>query len=356
MRRTQYRRRRRGVVLPASICLVIAGFLIVLSSAGQDSLAERLFEKLAGHNGFILSVVGSEWGISVPESAVYVPKVATSAVVENAESPAEDAHIISDSYQISNSDAPILKSADTSASVQINNETSFEIDVNALLAADNSIRVDSITEAQVLIVHTHGSESYTPDEIFTYEPAQNVRTTDERYNVIRVGDELQKVLEENGVATVHCREIFDSPTYSGSYDRSLVAIEEILEENPSIKMVIDLHRDSILSDSGALYKTACTVGEDEVAQIMFVVGTNEGGLLHDNWEDNLSYIVSLQAEIKQAYPGLMRPVNLRTQRFNQQASAGSMLIEVGSSGNTLSEALASIRMFGEVLANDLTGV
>lgn len=355
MRRKQNRGRRRSVVLPASICLVLAGFLIVLSSAGQDSLAERLFEKIAGNRGFVLGVVGSEWGIGVPQSAVYVPKVAASAVMEDAQSPEEDSTITHESYQISNSDAPVLKSADTSETVQINNDTEFAVSVEALLAANHSIHIDGSSEPQVLIVHTHGSESYTPDEIFTYEPSENVRTTDERYNVIRVGDELQKVLEENGVATVHCREIFDSPTYSGSYDRSLAAIEAALEENPSIKMVIDLHRDSILSEEGTLYKTSCTIGEDEFAQIMFVVGTNEGGLLHDNWEDNLSYIVSLQSKIKEVYPGLMRPVNLRTQRFNQHASPGSMLLEVGSSGNTLSEALAAIRMFGEVLAKDLTG-
>ena len=154
---------------------------------------------------------------------------------------------------------------------------------------------------------------------------------------------------------MHIRDIFDSPAYSGSYDRSLAAIEEALTEYPSIQIVIDVHRDSILTDDGRAYKTSCTIDGEEMAQLMFVVGTDDGGLNHPDWRDNLNYVASLQYKLNRTYPGLMRPVNLRTQRFNQHARPGSMLIEVGSSGNTMPEALAAIRLFGKTLAEDLTG-
>ena len=144
-----------------------------------------------------------------------------------------------------------------------------------------------------------------------------------------------------------------STSSSGSYDRSLAAIEEALSEYPTIQIVIDMHRDSILTDDGIAYKTSCTIDGTEMAQLMFVVGTDEGGLYHPNWQQNLNYVTGLQYRLNRSYPGLMRPVNLRTQRFNQHARPGSMLVEVGSSGNTMPEALAAIRLFGQTLADDL---
>ena len=159
------------------------------------------------------------------------------------------------------------------------------------------------------------------------------------------------------------RSLFDTPTYAGSYDRSLAAIEQALEENPSVKVVIDLHRDSILTDEGEAYKTSCTIDGAETAQLMFVVGTDAGGLYHPDWRDNLNFVSTLQYALNRAYPSLMRPVNLRTQRFDQHASPGSLLVDrlfappagEGSSGNTLPEALSAVRLFADVLADEMIG-
>ena len=142
----------------------------------------------------------------------------------------------------------------------------------------------------MLVFHTHASESYTPDAAFPYTPTETERTTDTRYNVVRVGDELCTALEKRGIETLHIRSLFDTPTYAGSYDRSLAAVEQALEENPSVKVVIDLHRDSILTDEGEAYKTSCTVDGAETAQLMFVVGTDAGGLYHPDWRDNLNFV------------------------------------------------------------------
>ena len=350
-RRRKYYRRRGGIGLSATVTLCLSGSLLLFARAGGEAYAQKFIDRLAGNSDFILRAVSLELGMTPDTAEVYAPRTAAAARSEDAADPlAESTYIPLEEEN----DAPVLDAADKAATITVNNETSYEVDVAACLAAETSIRAEG-DGPQVLIVHTHGSESYTPDAAFPYTPTENERTTDTRYNVVRVGDELQKVLEENGVQAMHIRDIFDSPAYSGSYDRSLAAIEDALAANPTIKIVIDVHRDSILTDDGTAYKTSCTIDGEEMAQLMFVVGTDEGGLYHPDWQQNLNYVTGLQYQLNRAYPGLMRPVNLRTQRFNQHASPGSMLIEVGSSGNTMPEALAAIRLFGQTLADDLNG-
>ena len=141
--------------------------------------------------------------------------------------------------------------------------------------------------------------------------------------------------------------------YTGAYDRSLAVVEDTLAEYPSITTVIDVHRDSILTDDGRAYKTSCTINGEETAQLMLVVGTDDGGLYHPDWQENLNRAASLQYRLNRTYPTLMRPLNLRTQRFNQHATHSAFLVEVGSSGNTMTEALKGIRLFGEVLSDEL---
>ena len=352
MRRRRHKHQRRGgIQLSAAVALCLAVSLLMFARAGGEELAQQALDRLAGNTGFIARAVSLELGFFPETTEVFAPRTAAAARDEQASDPiAESAYIPLEEEN----DAPVLHAADKAATVTINNETSYEVDVSSCLAANTSIR-DNGEGPQVLIVHTHGSESYTPDAAFPYTPTETERTTDTKYNVVRVGDELQKVLEANGVQAVHIRDIFDSPAYSGSYDRSLAAIEEALTEYPSIQIVIDVHRDSILTDEGRAYKTSCTIDGEEMAQLMFVVGTDDGGLNHPDWRDNLNYVASLQYKLNRTYPGLMRPVNLRTQRFNQHARPGSMLVEVGSSGNTMPEALAAIRLFGKTLAEDLTG-
>lgn len=351
-RRTKHHKRRRGGIgLPAAVTLCLAASLLLFARAGGEDAAQDLISRLAGSRSFITRAVALELGLTPGTAEVYAPRTAAAARSEDADDPVAESTYIPLEEE---NDAPVLDAADKAATVTINNETSYEMDVAACLAAGTTIRSTG-DGPQVLIVHTHGSESYTPDAAFPYTPSENTRTTDTRYNVVRVGDELQKVLEEGGVQAVHIRDIFDSPTYSSSYDRSLAAIEEALAQYPTIQVVIDLHRDSILTDDGTAYKTSCTIDGTEMAQLMFVVGTDEGGLYHPNWQSNLNYVTSLQYRLNRAWPGLMRPVNLRTQRFNQHATPGSMLVEVGSSGNTMTEALAAIRLFGQTLAADLTG-
>lgn len=199
---------------------------------------------------------------------------------------------------------------------------------------------------QILIMHTHGTEAYTMADGDDYTPSDTARTTDENYNMIRVGEEMKAVFESMGLSVVHDTSLYDYPSYTGSYARSLKGIQSYLEEYPTISVVLDVHRDALIGADGTAYKVTDTLENGEtIAQVMLVVGSNDGGLEHPNWEANFTLAAHIQAAMLALDPGFPRPVNLRSQRFNQHMTAGSLLVEVGTSGNTLQEALAGARQF-----------
>lgn len=201
---------------------------------------------------------------------------------------------------------------------------------------------------QILIMHTHGTEAYTMADGDDYTPSDTARTTDENYNMIRVGEEIKAVFEEMGLSVIHDTSLYDYPSYTGSYARSLKGIQSYLEEYPTISVVLDVHRDALIGSDGTAYKVTDTLEDGEtVAQVMLVVGSNDGGLEHPDWEDNLTLAAHIQAAMLALHPGFPRPVNLRSQRFNQHMTSGSLLVEVGTSGNTLQEALAGARKFAQ---------
>ena len=151
------------------------------------------------------------------------------------------------------------------------NDTSFDIDVNALLSSENNLKL-SKDGVQVLIVHTHGSEAYSADKTSEYKPTDNYRTQDKNYSIIRVGDELTSCLESYGITVLHDRDIYDYPSYTGSYVRSGEAVEQYLSEHPEIKVVFDIHRDAIGSGD-IIYKTLAEGDGKPSSQIMLLVGT-----------------------------------------------------------------------------------
>ena len=239
--------------------------------------------------------------------------------------------------------------------IYLKNDSTKTIDLNAYLKADMPFALKG-EGPHVLIVHTHGSEAYTPAGRDTYTPDDNERTTDTRYNVVRVGDEIENILKSRGISVVHDRTIYDSPSYNGSYTRTLAGICAQMKKTPGITVMLDIHRDSMVSKSGVKYKTYATVNGKPSAQIMLVMSTGESGLPHPNWQENLKFGVKLQCRIANKYPGLLRPINLRTERFNMHVTTGSLLLEVGSSGNTLEEALTAVRPLSEELAALLNAV
>lgn len=236
--------------------------------------------------------------------------------------------------------------------VYLYNRTQLPVDLAAAVSAPVNLVLPE-EGPQVLIVHTHGTEAYTPDGTDFYTPSDNnSRTLDEAYNVVRVGDEMERVFTELGLSVVHDRSLYDYPQYKGAYDRSGAGIAEYLAQYPTIRIVLDVHRDALIGEDGTVYKAVTTIDGVKTAQVMLVLGSSEGGE-HPNWTENLALAVRIQQSLNRLYPTLARPMALRTPRYNQHLTNGSLLVEVGCHGNTLQEALAGARLFaraaGQVL-------
>ena len=204
-------------------------------------------------------------------------------------------------------------------------------------------------EAQVLIVHTHTSEAYTPEPGWEYEASADYRTLDPARSVVRVGEELAMELRRRGIGVIHDTTVCDDPDYDQAYERSYDVIEAQLAAHPSIQIVLDIHRDAMIDAEGNA--AAMTWDQDEgCARLMLVVGTDEGGLYHPNWQENLSFALKLQALLNRSAPGLCRDLSLRRERFNQHFTPCSVLVEVGAAGNTLAQALPSARYLAGAVA------
>lgn len=235
--------------------------------------------------------------------------------------------------------------------VYLYNRTDYELDASVL----DRGRVDvALGEGpQILIVHTHGSEAYTQTAGETYEESDPYRTTDCTRNVVKVGEEMATVFRAHGFGVVHDTNLYDYPAYSGAYDRSGAAVADWLAEYPTIKVVLDVHRDALVGADGSVYKLISREAGEEVAQVMLVVGTDGSGAEHPWWADNLAFAAALQKELERGYDSLARPIVLRNSRYNQQLLPGSVLVEVGGHGNTLTEAIAGGRLWADNVARTL---
>lgn len=182
---------------------------------------------------------------------------------------------------------------------------------------------------------------------YEYEATGNYRTTDLNYSVARVGTELTNYLREKGFNVTHNTTYHDYPAYSGSYARSLNTLEGLLE-GENTQLVFDLHRDAVGSSNE--YAPTIKINDNYVAQIMFVIGTNGGGLEYPNWVQNLKMAVKIQEKANEMYPGLFRPIIIRNSRYNQHLTNGSSIIEVGATGNTMEQCILSMQCLSNVLA------
>ena len=233
------------------------------------------------------------------------------------------------------------KYTDSYNGVSIKNGTNYSLTEDIL----NPNNID-INKNDVIIFHTHTCESYTPTENYTYEESGTFRTTDLNFSVSRVGDALSDQLLSYGFNVTHDKTYHDYPAYSGSYGRSQATVENLLVSHPGTDIIIDLHRDAITDTS---YAPSVIIGDETVAQLMFVIGTDGGGLEHPNWQQNLKFAVKVQEKANQLYPGLFRPILLRNSRYNQQLGKAACIIEVGATGNTLEQAMGSMKYLSKIL-------
>ena len=229
--------------------------------------------------------------------------------------------------------------------------TGYGVDLNDYITKEFPINGKITADPLVLVVHTHGSESYLPAGYDFYSPDEDFRSTDESETVVHIGELLCERLNAYGIPTLHDKTMHDVPDYNSSYNNSLAAVKEYLSEYPSIKFVIDLHRDSVFDSAGNNIKPFTTVDDKDCAQLMLVMGTNAQGLPHPHWRENLTFAAYLQKQMNDMYPTLARPINLRTAEFNQALTKGSIILEVGSCGNTVEEAENAILLFAQAYAS-----
>ena len=236
---------------------------------------------------------------------------------------------------------PIAENANVQyGKVKIKNQTTYNLTEDIL---NPNISIDN---KNVLIFHTHSCESYTSSEKYSYSQTGNYRTTDMNFTVTRVGTELENYLKQYNINVIHDKSYHDYPSYTGSYTRSLKTVENILKTTPS-DIIIDLHRDAVGSRPD--YAPTVKIGDDYAAQIMFVIGTNEGGLWHPNWQQNLKFAVKVQQKAEEMYPGLFKPIMLTKSRYNQHTGKYANIIEVGATGNTLEQCLTSMKYLSAVI-------
>jgi len=320
---------------------------LYMMSAGMDIQAERAE---AGRMKNVVLVTAA------PAQAVFAVEEGPEIPVQTDSPEAEElrAFILpesgEESFSAANRDENVLETT-IEGGMRIKNETGYYVDAAELINRGPGISLDA-EGPQILIIHTHSSEAYTQAGLDRYVPSDTNRTEDTQFNIVRIGDELSGILTEHGLNVIHDRGIYDYPSYTGSYSRSAAAIEQYLESYPTIQIVLDIHRDALGSD-GVVYKTMAEEDGSCASQIMLLCGSDDSGLQHPDWQNNLALALYMQNAVVKQNPTLMRPVSLVRERYNQHLSPGSLIVEVGSSGNTLQEALAAIRLFGKAVGPEI---
>ncbi len=226
----------------------------------------------------------------------------------------------------------------------LTNHTGYDVDLAGLM--ENYTPPARKDEVQILVIHTHATEGYA-DSIGS-------RTTNTDKNMISIGDVFTESLKEQGFNVVHDIKLHDYPSYNGSYSNSLKVMEWYMEHYPDIDIIFDLHRDAVGDSDESRVKFVTEIDGKKAAQLMLVAGTNEGGLNHPHWKENLKFAAGLQNTVCSMFPDLMRAIDLRKERFNQHVTKNSIIVEVGSNGNTLKEAEYSVKLLAKALGKYIT--
>lgn len=237
----------------------------------------------------------------------------------------------------------------SSGKINIINQTKYSIDINKLLAAPLNLKADT-KGPKIFVYHTHTTESFlkTISELNNEDIPS--RTTNNKYNVVRVGEALTSNLEKYGIDVLQNKTIHDKD-YNSSYLESLKTLTSSLKKYPSVKMTIDLHRDAL---GGEKLRVVKKIDGKDVAQIMFVVGT-DSKLENTMWKENLKLAIKLQARLNEICPGLAKPIYISKNRYNQHLTNGSLIVEIGGDGNVIDECVRSTTYLARAIHDVLYG-
>ena len=241
---------------------------------------------------------------------------------------------------------------------QIRNCT--ELDNDFLTEQTNiptDIKIDLFSnEPQVLIMHTHATESYLVDDSGYYDNSYTSRTTDASQSVVAVGQRISEKLAENGICVIHDGTLHDYPNFNGAYARAQETITQVLAAYPSIKVVLDIHRDGIEESDGTRVAAVTEINGREAAQVMIISAAHDDYYYVPNYLENFRFACLLQDSMESASPGITRPILFQYCQYNQHLTTGSLLIEIGSHGNTLEQALYTGELIGESIAKALLSI
>lgn len=241
--------------------------------------------------------------------------------------------------------------------VYVKNSTGLSIDLKAMLEASLGFKIEKNNEPQVLIMHTHTTETFVNNDVGYYTEDYTSRTTDNTKNMAEIGRIVAEKLNGAGIKTLHDTTQHDYPQYSGSYTRSAKTVNSYLKKYPSIKIVLDLHRDAISAGGYDKTKLVTEINGKKAAQVMLVMGSQSGSVTNfPNWKENFKLAVKLQQTFEVKYPTLARPLSLMSKNYNQSLSNGSLLIEFGTDANSLQEAKYSAELVGDCLATLLNNL
>lgn len=243
-------------------------------------------------------------------------------------------------------DLPVFSQSDADA-IEIKCGFSYSANLSELLCKPLGWNLADGQPA-VLIYHSHATESFSPTS--DYEETSDYHTLDTSQNMVSLGAHLATLLEAQGIRVIHDTALHDNPSYTDAYISSRKSVQDYLKAYPSIRLVLDLHRDAYEDENGNQVAQTVFSEGTRLAPLMFVVGTDYGGAAHPQWRENLALALKLQTLIDDTCPGICRNINLRSQKFNQDLSPGTLLVEVGAAGNTHEQALRAV----EVLANGIS--
>ena len=350
---TQRQKIKKRAVLAVALAAVCGAFAAVpyiasalpeFKAAKDGAAAEEFDFPLGGVAAFAVS-------------RAETPPGAPAASYEESAAPTEESDYPAPAPQRRETDLPVYSqnlcwySRDESPGLFVINRTDYTVTPEKYLAEPFPFHGAITDKPLVLIVHTHGSESYLPGGCDFYADGETFRAPDDpAQTVVHIGDVLCERLNELGIPTLHDRTMYDTENFNKAYTFSGEAVKAALKEHPSIKFVIDLHRDSIFNSDGENVKPLTEINGEECAQIMLVVGTDGGGNYHPDWRTNMTVAAHLQQTVNDFYPTLARPMNIRTAAFNQALCRGSLLLECGSCGNTVTEAERAVKLFAEAYA------
>ncbi len=275
--------------------------------------------------------------------------------ISKAEKKAETAYnegLYPDSGKVIEKDMSETKATDAVGNVLIQNATNGEKpDFEKMAENFTSLEIEDKSQPCVLIYHTHTTECYKLLDNGVYSEKWQSRNSDPALNMIRIGTELTRVLNEKGFTVIHDENIYDS-SYSGSYDRSREAVQKYLSEYPSIKVTLDVHRDAIYADNNDRYKPTANINGEKAAQVMIITGREEGSITDfPNWEENLAFALALQKSVQDEFESLMRPIFFARRQYNMDVTPYSLLLEFGTDANTLGEAVRSANYVGNALGS-----